>query len=315
MMPRLDVVIVNWNAGALLAACVDSVLAARRERFELGDIIVVDNASTDDSLARLAARPREAVRVVHSGGNCGFGRACNLGTRAGRGELVLFLNPDTRVFPETLDGAVQLFAAAPESLAVCGIRLIDDAGVTARGCARLPTWRTFAIAALGLDRVFPGSGYMMTNWDHRSSRFVDHVIGAFYLVRRRVFEALGGFDERFFVYLEDLDFSQRVSARGLQTWYSADVSAYHMGGGTSRAVLARRLFYSLRSRLQYASKHLSAGGTLVVFVTTLLVEPIVRMVRAILTARPSDAWNVCRAYAMLYRSVLGGELRAPRAAS
>lgn len=305
-MNRLDIVIVNWNAGHLLDACVASILASRCESFGLGDVVIVDNASVDGSIARLAGQLREPVRIVRSEHNLGFAKACNLGARWGSGELLLFLNPDTRLFPDSLEGAVRVLEERrPESVAVCGVRLIDESGATSRGCARLPNWQTFVVAALGLDRLFPGRfrSYVMTDWDHETSRFVDHVIGAFYLVRRSVFDSLGGFDERFFVYLEDLDFSHRIRERGLKTLYCAEVCAYHMGGGSSRAILARRLFYALRSRLQYARKHLPTAGAACVIAATLFVEPVIRVLHAVFTARLRDAWNVCRAYGMLYACI------------
>jgi N-acetylglucosaminyl-diphospho-decaprenol L-rhamnosyltransferase len=308
MMKRLDIVIVNWNAGPLLEACIASILASRCESFVLGEVIVVDNGSTDGSVEQIAPAARQRIRLVMSEQNLGFGKASNLGASLGHGELLLFLNPDTRLFVDSLEGAVSAMHARGDGApGVVGIRLIDDAGVTARSCARLPDLRSLVVTAIGLDRIglrsFPG--YVMTQWDHQQSRYVDHVIGAFYLIQRPLFEALGGFDERFFLYLEDLDLSQRVREHGFKTFYCADVCAYHMGGGSSRRILDRRLFYSLRSRLQYARKHLPPSHAVLVTAATLLLEPAIRLVRAVVTVRMSDAWNICRAYAMLYADLLG----------
>lgn len=303
-MKRLDIVIVNWNAGNLLEACIASILAATTSRVVLQSIVVVDNASTDNSIANLSRASLDRVTLISSERNLGFGTACNLGARVCGGDFLLLLNPDTRLFPSTLDDLTQTIEQSPENSAVYGVRLVNELGITARGCARIPTTWTFLAVSLGLVRIFPSSGYVMADWDHETSRFVDHVIGAFYVVRRSVFNELNGFDERFFVYLEDLDLSQRIRERGLSVFYCANVGAFHLGGGTSRAILARRLFYSLSSRLLYVRKHLPPLGGIVVTVATLVVEPLIRLAYALMLANIADAGNVLRAYVMLYRSAL-----------
>ena len=118
----------------------------------------------------------------------------------------------------------------------------------------------------------------MEDWSHLESKEVDHVIGAYYFVRRELFEKLGGLDERFFVYLEDLDFSIRAKKAGFASYYLASTTAFHKGGGSSEQVKSARLFYSLRSRLLYAFKHFGFFSASLVLFATLLVEPITRVV-------------------------------------
>jgi hypothetical protein len=133
---------------------------------------------------------------------------------------------------------------------------------------------------VGIDRLVPSSGYVMSDWAHDETRLVDHVIGAFYLIRRDVFERLGGFDERFFVYLEDLDLSQRVRAAGGKCMYAADAIAHHVGGGTTQSIKSTRLFYSVRSRLQFSSKHFGFASNAAVWLASVTIEPLVRSARA-----------------------------------
>lgn len=291
----ISIVIVNWNAGTQLKHCIDS-LACTRDK----EIIVVDNASTDDSVGFLANH--SGVTLIRSLENLGFGKACNLGALEARTEYLLFLNPDAAVYPETIDKALT-FMQKPSSfnIGICGVQLVDKGGVVARSCARFPTPTGFVSHALGLDRIFPSLSGFMAEWPHDSTRDVDQVIGAFFLVRRSLFEALGGFDERFFVYFEEVDFSFRAHQAGWRSVFLADVQAFHAGGGTSNQVKARRLFYSLRSRLLYASKHFSWPGAALVFTATLLLEAFSRTVLAM--ARHS--WSACKetwqGYAMLWR--------------
>ena len=140
----------------------------------------------------------------------------------------------------------------------------------------------------------------MYEWPHDETRPVDHVIGAFYLIRREVFERLGGFDERFFVYLEDLDLSKRIRDLGGRCMFIADAHALHVGGGTTESVKATRLFYSLRSRLQYVSKHHGAIAVVCVGVATLVLEPVIRLGAGLLGRSWMDVKEVARAYARLY---------------
>jgi GT2 family glycosyltransferase len=298
----IDIVIVNWNAGALLAETVTSI-----QRFHgncVTSVVIVDNASIDDSLSRVEAIPDLAfeLTLIRSHENHGFGQACNLGARRSQGKYILFLNPDSALYADSLPKALA-FMQDPinADIGICGVQLLNEAGGIARSCARFPTSTGLVVHALGLDRIFPVLGHAMADWNHTQTRRVDHVIGAFFFVRRTLFDALQGFDPRFFVYLEDLDFSFRARRAGWRTMYLADTQAFHAGGGTSAQVKAHRLFYSLRSRILYAFKHLPRIGAIGVLLTTLLVEPLSRSILALLRRSWSAATETWRAYSMLWR--------------
>jgi GT2 family glycosyltransferase len=141
----------------------------------------------------------------------------------------------------------------------------------------------------------------MAEWDHAQTRQVDQVIGAFFLVRRGLFESLHGFDERFFVYFEEVDFAYRARQAGWLSVYLADAQAFHAGGGTSNQVKARRLFYSLRSRLLYAFKHFSWTGAVGVLLATLLLEPVSRTALALFRHSWAGLKETWAAYGMLWR--------------
>jgi GT2 family glycosyltransferase len=166
---------------------------------------------------------------------------------------------------------------------------------------------------VGLSALAPRwfRSYPMVEWDHTETRHVDHVIGAFFLVRRRVFESLGGFDERFFMYLEDLDFSLRARQAGWRTTYLADVRAQHVGGGTSAQVKRARLFYALRSRFLYVRKHFAPLPAASLIAGTLLIEPFPRLVRALFRASPSEVGETLGAFAMLWRYFLSAKALRP----
>lgn len=299
---RVDVVIVNWNAGTQLRDCVDSVI--RYGQPLVNHIIVVDNGSTDGS--ELTVQDLPNVKLIRAGHNLGFARASNLGASHADAQYLLFLNPDARLMPGTLDiVCTYMDSNAAEPVGICGIKLVDTEGHTHRHCARFPTWRAWLWQALGLSMVLPRyfPSYFMYEFDHETDRQVDHVIGAFFFVRTEVFRRLKGFDERFFVYFEDLDFSLRARQSGWLTQYLANAVAFHKGGGVSEQVKAHRLFYSLRSRILYAFKHFRRAEAWTVAAVTLLIEPFPRLLRAVLRHSPTEARDTLRGYAMLWRDV------------
>jgi GT2 family glycosyltransferase len=152
-----------------------------------------------------------------------------------------------------------------------------------------------------LPKLFPY--HFMREFDHMTSRKVDNVIGAFFFVRRKLFVELGGFDERFFMYFEDIDFARRAAEAGWVSWYLAEAVAVHRGGGTSEQVKAHRLFYSLRSRIFYAFKHFPRNQAWLVTVLTIIVEPGTRMVRSVVRQSFRDSVDLAKGYLMLWREL------------
>lgn len=302
----IDVVIVNWNSGYRLEKVVRSVIVHNDGL--ISKIIIVDNASSDNSLdfyetdSLVASR----VEVIRNNYNAGFGLACNQGAKIGQAKYILFLNPDAEVYTGTFRGVFNFLEHSENSdVGVCGVQLIDENGEVARSCARFPTVGMFFLMAFGLERlpVFAKFRHHMSDWDHMSDREVDHVIGAFYLIKRDLFDGLGGFDERFFVYLEDLDLSLRVRKSGKKIFYLSGSKAFHEGGGASRQVKAARLFYSLRSRLLYGLKHFSKLSAFGLLIVVLLLEPISRTIFALLRGGKGDLRNTLIGYGMLWRAL------------
>ncbi|WP_082925946.1 glycosyltransferase family 2 protein [Halomonas sp. G11] len=299
----IDIVIVNWNSGHQLKECVDSVII--HNNGEVSQIIVVDNGSTDDSANAIEALPY--VDVIRTGQNLGFGAACNLGAKTGKSPYILFLNPDTLLEADSISVPLAYMERREnEKIGICGIQLVDEQGKVNHTCAHYPTLRRLVSSALGLDKLpsLKGSGVHMKDWDHLSSCAVDHVMGAFYLIRREVFEQVGGFDERFFVYLEDVDLSKVVKDNGWYCWYLKEAKAFHAGGGTSRQVKANRLFYSLRSRLLYAFKHFPRWQAWLLVTVTNVVEPFTRSTWCLLRGDIAGVKHTWAAYRMLWLSMV-----------
>lgn len=301
----LDIVIVNWNSGRELRDCLESIAAAWRDGVELGRVVVVDNASRDGSADGLEG-PGLPLTVVRNPENRGFAAACNQGANGSRAKYLLFLNPDVQLLADSLSVPVAVMERpGNERVGICGIQLLDQEGRVWRRCARFPTPARFLATIVGLDRLWPRRfpSHFMTEWDHATTRDVDQVMGAFFLVRRSLFEALGGFDERFFVYFEDADFSYRARAQAWRSLYLAQARARHWGGGTSRQVKARRLFYSLRSRLSYAYKHFGFAPATALAFATLLIEPVSRLALSAARLSPAQIVETLHGFGLLWRDV------------
>lgn len=306
-----DIVIVNWNSGSMLRECIESVI---NHRNGVGRIVVVDNGSSDAS-ANLPDALASACDIVLANKNLGFAKACNLGASRCASPYVLFLNPDARLIEPSVARVIAFMESSEGArYGICGIKLLGRHGEVERHCANFTDASTYVGQALGVAGRFPRlfTPHFMRDFDHGHSRPVDQVIGAFFFVRRSLFDALGGFDERYFVYFEEVDFALRARKAGHDTYYLADVTAYHYGGGTSEKVKAKRLFYSLRSRLQYARQHFSMPGFVTTAMVTLMLEPISRLAQAGGRGSMADVGNVLQAYLLLARNLLSGQPRQGR---
>jgi GT2 family glycosyltransferase len=143
----------------------------------------------------------------------------------------------------------------------------------------------------------------MIEWDHKSDSIVDQVIGAFFLVRKELFDKLDGFDERFFVYFEEVDFSLRAYNAGWKSAFLSKSKVYHKGGGTSEKIKARRLFYSLRSRILYGYKHFNLLSATSLMLLTLFVEPWARLVWNIIRGLNEELVETFKAYFLLWKDI------------
>ncbi|MFF7559244.1 glycosyltransferase family 2 protein [Streptomyces pseudovenezuelae] len=301
-VPAVDVVIVNWNAGHHLHDCLRSVVQADRSELRVARIVVVDNASTDGSAARLAAAdiPLDVVRNTR---NRGFAVACNQGAARGDSDLVLFLNPDTELYPDSLAVVGRVLRTPPrDRIGIFGGLMVDDRGNPQISCSRFPSLRVYLGKMTGLDRLAPGlfPSHHLRPRELTGSRPVDQVIGAFLLVRRKVFAELHGFDERYFLYLEDVDFAWRARRAGWLSYYVEQARVHHTGQVSSSQLGAWRHYLLLRSRTTYAFRHWTAPRAWALLALTVSVEPVARLAAAVVRGQ----WTELGPTLAVYRTFL-----------
>ena len=311
--PGLDVVVVNWNAGTYLADCVHALAAARRSAFELSSVTIVDNASSDGSPA-LVPDIDVPLELVRNDVNRGFGAACNQGAERGSGDYILFLNPDTRVSPSALDASVAFLSDPVNAgIGICGGQMVGDDGRRGLSCSRFPTLSMAVSMMTGLSRLlprrFPPQRLRPDELD--GSGVVDQVIGAFFLVRRPLFEELEGFDERFFMYMEEVDLAYRARQRGYLSYYLAEAVVYHKERVSSDRARGDRLAYLLRSRSEYARKHWAAWESALLPALIVVVELPLRVVQALARRNRADVADVGHAARLYLRYVAGRVLSKP----
>lgn len=299
-MEKIDIIIVNWNSGSQLQDCVSSI-------FEFGDnhvnqVIVVDNGSVDNSIGLLPKNEKK-LKIILSKRNLGFAKACNIGAKESSAKYLLFFNPDAKLLEDTLDKVLKVMESeAFKEIGICGVKILDEHEIVQKDCARFPTWKTYVAKAFVLDRIFPSlfPSLWLTEFDHLRNMEVDHVMGCFFFIRSDLFTKLNGYDEHYFVYLEDLDLSLRAKKAGYKTLYFADAAIYHKGGGVSEQIKAGRLFYSLRSRIIYAFKHFSIHEAIVVFLCE-NIELIPRLARTLISFSLQEFVDTVKGYTMLWQ--------------
>ena len=251
--PRLAIVIVTFNSRADIDACLASLALHRPEVTH--EILIVDNASKDGTAAFVRERWPD-VRVLDAGGNLGFARANNIGIRRTTGELVLLLNPDTRVTPRAIDTLVAHLDAHAEA-AAAGPRLLDAEGRAELSFgAMIGPWAELQqkVLTAGHARGLRGISALVERMTRRPNG-VDWVSGACLLVRRADAEAVGLLDERFFMYTEDVDFCASLRARGRTVRFTPEAVVTHLRGRSAATARSATDLAYRRSQLAFYAKH------------------------------------------------------------
>lgn len=271
--PDVSIVIVNYNTRQLTAQCMNSIVA-NEPKANL-EIVVVDNASSDQSADWLEARYPH-INLVRSSKNLGVAGGNNLGIRAGRGRYVLLLNSDTLVLPGMIDRVVEFLDAHPEVAGVGG-NLINPDGTFQAGFVDFPSLSQEFLIVTRLGQLlrpwYPAHG------PFPEPREVDWMSTAFMLFRQRAVAQVGFVDERYFMYSDETDLQYRLKQAGWKICYLPDLNTVHLGGRSSTPWRRRSMVY--RGKLLFFYKHYGP-----------LPTAILRLLFAIVSALKVPVWLI-----------------------
>ena len=256
--PGISIVIVSYNVREYLDACIQSIHHAAETFAGAIEVIVFDNDSRDGTLALLKPRYPE-VTWLKSDRNLGFGTGCNRGAALATQDLILFLNPDTLLSQDTFQ-VMWDFMRNQEQVGVAGCKIVNRDGSLQLACKRsFPSPQVAAFKFMGLSGLFPKSRvfgrYNLTFLDENKTHEVDAVSGSFMCVKTELFRAVGGFDEDFFMYGEDLDICFRIKLLGKRNFYHPQTTAIHFKGESAKSKPFRSFLYFYESMVIFSKKH------------------------------------------------------------
>lgn len=280
MNSRVGAVIVNFNAGAHLTDC---VTALRAEGVE--DIVVVDNGSSDDSLER-ATSAIGGIKVEHLP-NPGYGAAANHGAKLIDNEVLFVINPDARVFPGAIKTMLERFDQDPD-IAMVGPALSNDDGSIYPSARMFPSFVDgvgHAIVGLFTQENRWSRRYKMADWGHSSFREVDWISGAALFIRRKAFDSVSGFDDGYWMFMEDVDLSWRLSRLGWKIVYEPGAQVAHTGGVSTSSTNRPMVFVRAHHKSLVRYHRRTATGTKVLTLPLIVVGIRLRFVLAWVKAR------------------------------
>jgi hypothetical protein len=254
----LSIIIVSWNVKDKLR---ENLLALQSSIFpgKKMEIFVVDNASADGSAAMVAAEFPQ-IRLIANQENLGFSKANNQAIELATGRFILLLNPDMRVYPDTLDKALSWAENNPQAT-VSGCHLVDEKGLDIKQVRRFPGFFDQLAVVLKLPHIFPGitSSYLLPNFDYSQAASVDSIRGAFFLINTVSWKKISSkkpfLDERYFIWFEEVDFCRQVYQLGGEVWYSPAANCLDYVGASFKQIKRRRgQDYFSDSMLKYFAK-------------------------------------------------------------
>ena len=262
--PELDVLVVTYNSAATIVPCLESVARGGAD----ARIVVVDNASTDDTAARVRERFAD-VHLIVNPRNEGFGRACNRAWAESCAPFALLLNPDTLLQPGATRALVDFARAHPRAMLV-GPRTLNEDGSLQHSCFRFPNLTMVATGffdLLDLDSTLNGR-YRIEEYDRPHQ--VDHLLGACLLIRREPIGRLAPLDERFFMYFEETDLCYRSRLAGWENWYTPSAVVTHLGAYSTSREPERMSAEFYRSQARFYRKNYTPTSYALLKVLSLL---------------------------------------------
>ncbi|MEP7285108.1 MAG: glycosyltransferase family 2 protein [Chloroflexota bacterium] len=257
----ISIIIVSNNHQHYLERCLSSLVEANSS-FQI-EIFVVDNASSDNTVAFVKEKYPQ-VTVIASKVKRGFSANNNLGIQRSAGRYIMLLNPDTEVSPNALSQLVNFMDSHPQ-VGICGPQLRFPDNSVQLSCRAFPTWKSVLVRRTPLRVFLRNSAFnkqhLLADQDHSVIREVDWLLGAALMIRHETLEAIGRLDERYFLYVEDIDYCRRAYQQGWQVFYMPEaVIIHHHLAVSDRKFLSKYTYYHFISMFYYAVKYNLPGG-------------------------------------------------------
>lgn len=280
--PDISIIIVSWRVRDLLKLAIasidDSIKQTRRAGHTLNvEVIVIDNNS-DDGTTEMVRTSFPAVRLIANKVNRGFASANNQALAIARGRYILFLNPDAELVNDALWQMYKFIQEQP-LVGLIGPELKNDDGSLQRSCRRFPTFWSAFIVLLKLHNFFPNNfsvrQYYMWSFKHQTIRRVDQVMGACMMVSRNVLDEVGYFDERFFIFFEEVDLSKRINEAGYIIFFYPEAVVRHRRSSAfqQRRVLWRQWHFAKSFRRYFWKHHGVLPASLLTIVSFVSLGP------------------------------------------
>lgn len=258
---KLSIIVLSYNTKELTTKCIDSILSQYNyeiKKREL-EVIVVDNASSDGTLDSL--KKFRSIKIIENPQNFGFSKGNNIGAKRTKGEFILFLNSDTQIKDKGFLKMTEFFNDKKD-VGILGGKLINPDGSAQPSCGKFYTFFNFLIMILGLERLG------LLRLSPNNVKKVDWVSGACFMVRKNLFEKLKGFDEYFFMYIEDMELCFRAKKQGFLTYFHPNIKLVHKELGSSNRAFAIGEIY--RGLLYFYKKHMNYTSFLLVKILLIL---------------------------------------------
>lgn len=303
---RLSIIIVSWNVAADLEACLRSIYANASP--ENTEVIVVDSASIDDTVERVKTTFPQ-VRLLPQAENVGFTKGNNIGFRAAQGRYLLLLNPDTEIIGDAIDQMTAYLDANP-SVGIVGPRTLNTDGSTQSSRRRFPTIATALFESTWLQGYAPRAlldRYYVADVADDSTAQVDWVQGSALMARREVYEQIGGLDEAYVMFSEEMDWCRRAKDAGWDVVYVGSARITHHGGKSTDQVVARRHIYFQESKLRYFRKYhgsIVAQGLRLFLLSSYVFQLLMEAVKGVLGIKRAMRQERVRQYLDVLRSGL-----------
>jgi len=249
----LSIIIVSWNVRELLSENLKALFKSKGDiSFE---VFVVDNKSSDGSV-EMIAREFPQVSLLANNYNAGFAKANNQAIEIAQGKYILLLNPDMRVFPDSLEKMFQFMERRTDA-GIASCRLVKENGENIPHVRKFPTLLDQLAIVLKLPHIYPEvlNKYLMSDFDYNKEAEVDSVRGSFFMIRRKVLDAIGRLDQRYFIWFEEVDYCKRVINAGMKVVYTPSVKCIdYVGKSFSQVKRGKTQGYFRNSMLEYFSK-------------------------------------------------------------